>query len=276
MKRIKTAVILWATACALLPGISPAALSSTDLVANSPFVPTGWSPNSKTPAGTSGEQYVFRGVYSIGEDTFVCISEASGKSTWLRVGEGSGAIRALAYDAASRKTTIQVGSREMTLAMPKPAENAAPVGVAVNSQERNRPRNLVASPLRPGTRTLSRMQRANIPPPPWLNRDAPGVAPGQRANARWNAAGGNGSNPNNPGGDNGGGNSGGENNGGGNSGGGDSGGNNPTNPSDTGNPSTPSDPRDNLNVPPPPPSGIPPIPDSIRQMIENGTAPEQP
>jgi hypothetical protein len=269
MKRIKMAAILSATAWALLPGVSSAALSATDLVMNSPFVPTGWSPNAKTPAGTTGEQYVFRGVYSLGEDTFICIGEASGKSSWVKVGDSSGAIRALAYDAATRKATIQAGSREMTLSMPKPAESAAPVGVAVNSQERNRPRDLMAPPLRPGPRTLNRMQRANIPPPPWMNRDASGNLSGPRANTRWNAAGGNGGNPNNPGGDN----------GGGNNGGGDSGGNNPANPSNPGNPSNPAnpnDPGDNLNVPPPPPAGVPPIPESIRQMIENGAAPEQP
>ncbi len=206
-------------------------------------------------------------MYSLGEDTFICISEASGKSTWVKVGESSGAIRALAYDASSRKATIQVGSREMNLSMPKPADNAAPVGVAVNSQERNRPRNLVTPPLRPGSRSLNRMQRANIPPPPWLNRDATGSAPGLRTNARWSSSG-NGSNSNG-GTDNGGG----SNNSGGDSGGnsgGDSGG------GDTANPSDPSDPGDNLNTPPPPPSGVPPIPDSIRQMIENGTAPAQP
>ncbi len=282
MNRIKTMAVVSAIACALHPGVARAALSVTDLVANSPFVPTGWSPNSKTPANAGGEQYVFRGMYSLGEDTFVCISEASGKSTWVRVGETSGAIRAVAYDTSSRKATIQVGSREMTLAMPKPAESASPVGLAVNSQERNRPRNLVTPPLRPGSRTLNRMQRANIPPPPWMNRDATGNAPVFRPNAGWISAGGNGGTPNNGG------------NNGGNNNGGNSGGDNPSNPtnpgnpsdpgnpsnpgnpSDPGNPGDPGNPDDHLNVPPPPPSGIPPIPDSIRQMIENGASPEQP
>jgi hypothetical protein len=262
MKQIRQlAFLALASLCAFFP-CKAAALSVTDLVANSPFVPTGWSPNAKTPAGTGGEQYIFRGVYSLGEDTFLCISDtSSGKSSWVRLGETSGLIKALSYDSTSLKATILVGSREMTLSMPKPRDNASPVGVAVNSQERDKKR--VMPPMRPGARNLART-RANIPPPPWMDRGQTGTA-GNRQTGRWNSSG---TSSSSESGDS------------GNSGSGDTGsetGGSTTNPGDTTtDPVESTDPGDDLGVPPSPPSGIPSIPDSIRQMIENGTAPDNP
>ena len=245
-----------------------AAMKASDLVANSPFVPVGWSPTAKPgSAPQTGQQYVFKGVYSIGEDVFLCVNNsATEKSVWVKVGTTVGSIKAISYDPAARKATISVSSRELTLTMPKPKDGASPVGVAVNSQGRARP--ILQPTPRPGTRRLNRMMRnGNVPPPPWVDRSAD-IA-GARSGPRWNG----------PGAENGG------NTGGNTSNPGDSGGSttNPTNPTTPTSPTTPDTPTENPggnennpSVPPAPPAFVPDIPDSIRDMINNGAAPVNP
>jgi hypothetical protein len=161
------AFIFWIVTAIAAATVLRADIDVSILLTDSPFVPENWSPNGKGAVDAS-QQYIFKGVYSIGEDTFIDINDSrSDKSSWIKIGETKNGVKAVSYDSIARKATILASGRELTLEIPKPKGNVAPVGAAVNSLARNKN----GPPVNVTSHKASR-ERRMLPPPPWANKNS--------------------------------------------------------------------------------------------------------
>jgi hypothetical protein len=223
-----------------------AEIDASILLADSPFVPEGWSTGGKGGLSDASQQYVFKGVYSIGEDTFVSISDSrSDKSDWIRIGDTKNGIKALNYDSLARKATILASGRELTLEMPKPKGNPIPAGAVVNSLAKNRnvPPGDISGRRNPRERRI-------LSTPPWANNGKASRSSSKLKKTAQNTK-----------------SSSSDNSSSGSSGSSDS---SSSGGSDTGDESS-----DTSTVPASPPSYVPTIPDNIKTMIESGQSPSK-
>ena len=232
-----------------------AAVSASDLLANSPFVPEGWSPSGKNSKADSAQQYVFRGVYSIdGVFSISITNNTTGKSVWVEIGQTKDDIKAISYDATAKKATISIGSREMTLELAKAKSNAGTVGLAVNSQAGGAANKTQAALARKNNKRM-------MPPPPpeWVLKRSSKMREKAQSGGGVNSSSSSSSSssdststvtPTNPSSD--------------------------TDTADTTETKTPTntdDPDDDdtpIDAPPAPPDFVPSIPDSLKDLIDKG------
>lgn len=233
--------------------------SIANLLANSPFVPEGWTPGgAKGGAVSASGQYVFKGVYYLDGSYYVNIAEG-GKGRWIRVGDSLDGLKVLGYDETLRKVTISANGKELTLEIPKPAVNSNPVALAVNSNPRAQLTPTAAGD--PRAASSRRTLRPMPPPPAWAGSSASNRITQNKFSGSGGGVTTDGGSS--PGGESSGGSSGGDSGGSSTPGNPDQGNNNP----DPGN-ETP------ISTPPPPPNFVPSIPAELQKLIDSGEAPD--
>jgi len=246
--KIRTFIISTSILLAAIP--LRAEIDASILLTDSPFVPVGWSPNGKGLMDAS-QQYTFKGVYSIGEDTFISIANSSsGKSDWIEIGETKNGVKALSYDQDSRKATIVASGRELTLEIPKSKGNSAPVGAAVNSLARKK-----NAPVGDASPHKNPRDRRMLATPPWANKNGKASGTVAKANKTSKNQKSSSASSSDTSSDT---------------------GSSDTGSSDTGSGDTGSgDETTTPSIPAAPPSYVPTIPSDIKTMIESGQAPSK-
>jgi hypothetical protein len=132
----------------LLMGMSALLLSSAmvmagsgpeevSIIQRSPFIPSNFNPpETRKPAAVAsrnrpGTQYEFRGLYELGGEYRLLISEARSRSgSWLSVGQEEGDITILEYDPQSETAIVLIGDERQEIQLAQMEANPTPVAVA--------------------------------------------------------------------------------------------------------------------------------------------------
>lgn len=270
IKRIAAALFL----LTMLAQSSAWADSVGDLLSNSPFIPQGWTPGGMRKEAAQNSTYQFKGVYSIGSDTFINIL-SDGKSRWIQIGSSKDGINANSYDRERNEVSITAGGKNHTLKIEKPAVTSKPVALAVNSAK-----NTPSAKTNNGIRPKSRRNMRPLPPPPGWEKFKNSRTPRSTRTKVFSTSSGGGSSSSSSSSSNS--DSSSSSGSSDNASSSDSGSNDSSSPGydpssgddDTG--SGGDDDTSSFSPPPPPPDFVPSIPAELQEMIDSGDSPDTP